>query len=63
MINRGGETLSPFEIEDAMRSHPALREVMAFSAPHSLFQETVRPRYPHPHWRYLWWTPTAPHRL
>lgn len=38
VINRGGETLSPFEIEDAMRSHPSLREVMAFSAPHSLFQ-------------------------
>lgn len=38
MINRGGETLSPFEIEDAVRTHPCVRESMAFSTPHSLHQ-------------------------
>lgn len=41
IINRGGETISPFEIEEALQQHPLIREVLAFSAPHDQFQETV----------------------
>jgi len=41
IINRGGETISPFEIEEAVISHPDVREVMCFSSPHSQYQETV----------------------
>jgi acyl-CoA synthetase (AMP-forming)/AMP-acid ligase II len=60
IINRGGETISPFEIEEAVLSHPSVREVMCFSSPHNHFQETVgavlvlksdclRPDLPHLH--------------
>jgi acyl-CoA synthetase (AMP-forming)/AMP-acid ligase II len=31
---RGGETISPFEIEEAVQQHPSIKEVLAFSAPH-----------------------------
>lgn len=41
IINRGGETISPFEIEEALVQHPDIREACAFSAPHDHFQETV----------------------
>eukprot|EP01031_Cornospumella_fuschlensis_P038872 gene38872-47283_t len=34
IINRGGETISPFEIEEAIVQHPYVKEVIAFSAPH-----------------------------
>jgi acyl-coenzyme A synthetase/AMP-(fatty) acid ligase len=60
IINRGGETISPFEIEEAILSHPSVQEVMCFSSPHNHFQETVgavlvlkrdclRPDLPHLH--------------
>ena len=41
IINRGGETISPFEIEEAVVQHPSVKEIIAFSAPHEQFQETV----------------------
>ena len=41
IINRGGETISPFEIEEAVVQHPSVKECLAFSAPHAQFQETV----------------------
>ncbi|CAK9253071.1 unnamed protein product [Sphagnum jensenii] len=41
IINRGGETISPFEIEEAVIQHPLVKETLAFSAPHRTFQETV----------------------
>ncbi|RYG69938.1 hypothetical protein EON64_01440 [archaeon] len=41
IINRGGETISPFEIEEAIVQHPYVKEVIAFSAPHDQYQETV----------------------
>lgn len=41
IINRGGETISPFEIEEAIQQHPFVKEVLAFSAPHDQYQETV----------------------
>ena len=41
VINRGGETISPFEIEEAIIQHPLVKETIAFSASHEKFQETV----------------------
>ena len=41
IINRGGETISPFEIEEAVVQHPSVKECLAFSAPHEQYQETV----------------------
>jgi acyl-CoA synthetase (AMP-forming)/AMP-acid ligase II/acetyltransferase-like isoleucine patch superfamily enzyme/acyl carrier protein len=41
VINRGGETISPFEIEEAIIQHPMIKDTIAFSAPHAEFQETV----------------------
>jgi len=41
IINRGGETISPFEIEEAVVQHPSVKECLAFSAPHAQYQETV----------------------
>eukprot|EP00971_Amphidinium_carterae_P107870 2135576-Amphidinium_carterae.2 len=41
MINRGGETLSPYEVEDALRSHQSLTHVLAFAAPHSSLGECI----------------------
>ncbi|KAJ1458219.1 hypothetical protein M885DRAFT_586307 [Pelagophyceae sp. CCMP2097] len=41
VINRGGETISPFEIEEAVAAHPAVRDVAAFSVPHAELQEVV----------------------
>ena len=41
VINRGGETISPFEIEEAIILHPLVKETLAFSAPHEKYQETV----------------------
>lgn len=41
IINRGGETISPFEIEEVIVQHPAVKETIAFSAPHEQYQETV----------------------
>jgi pimeloyl-ACP methyl ester carboxylesterase len=34
IINRGGEKISPYEIEKAVLAHPAVREAAAFSVPH-----------------------------
>ncbi|KAI8060739.1 hypothetical protein BC940DRAFT_149570 [Gongronella butleri] len=41
IINRGGEVISPLEIEQALISHPKLAQVMAFSTPHETLQETI----------------------
>ena len=41
IINRGGETISPFEIEEAVQQHAFVKEVLAFSAPHEEYQETI----------------------
>jgi acyl carrier protein len=34
IINRGGEKISPYEIEQALLAHPAIQEAAAFSVPH-----------------------------
>ena len=41
IINRGGETISPFEIEEAIIQHPMVKDTIAFSAPHAKLQETI----------------------
>ena len=41
IINRGGETISPFEIEEVLVKHPYIKECIAFSAPSEEYQEVV----------------------
>jgi aryl carrier-like protein len=41
IVNRGGETISPYEVEEAVQQHPFVREVLAFAAPSDQYQETV----------------------
>lgn len=41
VINRGGEIISPMEVEEAINGHPLVAECVAFSAKHSLLQEVV----------------------
>ncbi len=41
VINRGGEILSPLEIENVLITHPKVSQVMVFSVPHETLQETV----------------------
>ena len=40
-INRGGEKISPYEIEQALLLHPCVREAAAFSVPHPRLGENV----------------------
>lgn len=39
LINRGGEKLSPHEIEDALLAHPAVAEAVAYAVPHDTLGE------------------------
>jgi acyl-CoA synthetase (AMP-forming)/AMP-acid ligase II len=41
LIIRGGENISPKEIEDALHRHPRIREAAAVSMPHARLGETV----------------------
>jgi len=41
LINRGGEKISPFEIDDVLLRHPAVAEAVAFGAPNSMYGEEV----------------------
>lgn len=41
LINRGGEKISPVEVDDALMRHPAVAEATAFSVPHSRLGEDV----------------------
>ncbi|BDA51313.1 probable peroxisomal-coenzyme A synthetase at N-terminal half [Coccomyxa sp. Obi] len=41
VINRGGEIISPVEVEDAVVSHPRIEAAMAFSVAHDVLQEVV----------------------
>ena len=41
IINRGGEKLSPGEIENALLAHPRVREAVAFAVPHRTLGEDV----------------------
>jgi acyl-CoA synthetase (AMP-forming)/AMP-acid ligase II len=41
VINRDGETVAPTEVEEAVRTHGAVKDAMAFAVPHATLQETV----------------------
>ncbi len=41
LINRGGEKISPLEIDDVLLRHPAVAEAVAFAAPHPTLGEEV----------------------
>jgi acyl-CoA synthetase (AMP-forming)/AMP-acid ligase II len=41
LINRGGEKVSPLEVEEAIMHHPAVRQVVAFAMPHETLGEAV----------------------
>jgi acyl-CoA synthetase (AMP-forming)/AMP-acid ligase II len=41
IINRAGEKISPFEVEEALRQHEAIKDIIAFSVPHETTGETV----------------------
>lgn len=41
IINRGGEKISPYDVEKALLMHPAVREAAAFGVPHPRLGENV----------------------
>src|SRR5699024_10559216 len=41
LINRGGEKISPFEIDDVLLRHPAVAEAVAFAVPSNMYGEEV----------------------
>jgi acyl-CoA synthetase (AMP-forming)/AMP-acid ligase II len=41
MINRGGEKISPREIDEVLLAHPAVAEAVAFGVPHAAWGEEV----------------------
>ena len=41
LINRGGEKISPLEIDDVLLRHPAVAEALAFAVPHRSYGEDV----------------------
>ena len=41
LVNRGGEKVSPLEVEEALLAHPAVREAVVFGVPHEMLGEEV----------------------
>ena len=41
LINRGGEKISPHEIDDVLLTHPAVKQAVAFAIPHPSLGEDV----------------------
>jgi acyl-CoA synthetase (AMP-forming)/AMP-acid ligase II len=41
LINRGGEKISPLEIDDVLLRHPAVAEALAFAVPHPALGEDI----------------------
>jgi acyl-CoA synthetase (AMP-forming)/AMP-acid ligase II len=41
LINRGGEKISPFEVEEILRGHPAVHDVACFPVPDAKYGEVV----------------------
>ena len=41
LINRGGEKISPLEVDNVILRHPAVEEVLSFAAPHKTLGEDV----------------------
>ncbi|MBM3949060.1 MAG: AMP-binding protein [SAR202 cluster bacterium] len=42
LINRGGEKISPIEVEEALLAHPAVSEVVCFALPDAKYGEAVQ---------------------
>ncbi len=42
IINRGGEKISPLEIDDVLLRHPAVAEALAFAVPHPALGEDIQ---------------------
>ena len=41
IINRGGEKISPREVDDVLMDHPAVQQVVTFAMPHDKLGEEV----------------------
>jgi acyl-CoA synthetase (AMP-forming)/AMP-acid ligase II len=41
LINRGGEKISPLEVDDVLLRHPAVGEALAFAVPHKSLGEDI----------------------
>jgi acyl-CoA synthetase (AMP-forming)/AMP-acid ligase II len=41
IINRGGEKVSPLEVDEVLMDHPALQQVVTFAMPHDKLGEEV----------------------
>ncbi|MDH3732803.1 MAG: acyl--CoA ligase [Gemmatimonadota bacterium] len=41
IINRGGEKISPREVDDALMDHPAIQQIVTFAVPHERLGEEV----------------------
>lgn len=41
IINRGGEKVSPREVDEVLMDHPAVQQVVTFAVPHSMLGEEV----------------------
>ncbi|MBM3945211.1 MAG: AMP-dependent synthetase, partial [SAR202 cluster bacterium] len=41
LINRGGEKISPIEVEEALLKHPAVSEAVCFALPDAKYGEAV----------------------
>ena len=42
LINRGGEKISPLEVDAALLQHPAVAEAVCFAVPHAMYGEAVQ---------------------
>jgi acyl-CoA synthetase (AMP-forming)/AMP-acid ligase II len=42
LINRGGEKISPLEVDDVLLRHPAVSEALAFAVPHKSLGEDIQ---------------------
>jgi acyl-CoA synthetase (AMP-forming)/AMP-acid ligase II len=42
LINRGGEKISPYEVDAVLLEHPAVAEAVSFAAPHPKYGEEVQ---------------------
>ena len=41
IINRGGEKVSPLEVDDVLMEHPAVQQIVTFAVPHKMLGEEV----------------------
>ncbi len=41
LINRGGEKISPIEVDEVLMNHPAVQQVVTFAVPHDVLGEDV----------------------